>query len=161
MSDQICDTTIQKYLQTLQEGFDVHSVEDRCIIATPFLYPDFASIEFTIQPIGDGYLLSDEGETLNMLFLNGLSVEENRELLKYAIDVARNYGVELDKSNISIVANDNNIGEASQNLLNAIQAIGFFIYKRRNIIHATFDDEVEKVFIENEVKERFKLLASR
>ncbi len=152
MNAPLCDITINQFIKHLQSGFDAYQLEDRCLIVTPFLYPDFASIEFSIQPVGDGYLLSDSGETINMLFLNGLTLETNRDMLKEIEQIARNHGVELNKSDISVIATEENLGEASQSLLNAIQAIGHILYKRRNISHITFDDEVEKLLIENEVK---------
>lgn len=152
MNTPLCDETINQFVGHLQTGFESYDLEDRCLIVTPFLYPDFASIEYSIQPVGDGYLLSDNGETLNMLFLNGLTVESNRDLWKQVSQIATNHGAVLDRTGISVIANENNLGGASQNLLNAIQAIGYMIYRRRNVSFVTFDDEVEKLLISNEVK---------
>jgi len=152
MNAPLCDSTIQQFIQHLQTGFDARQINDRCLIITPYLYPDFASIEFSVEPIGDGYLLTDNGETLNMLFVNGLTIEGNKELYKQVAQIAGNHGVELNRSDISIVANDGNLGEASHHLLNAVQAIGYILYKRRTIAYVAFEDEVEKVLISNEVK---------
>lgn len=90
-----------------------------------------------------------------MLFVNGLAIEGNKELYRQAVQIVGNHGVELNQSDISIVANENNLGEASHHLLNAVQAVGYFLYKRRVIAHTAFEDEVEKLFISNEVKYDF------
>lgn len=147
-----CDVVVAKFLENIKTEFESNSLDERCSIVTPFYYPDFAAIELFVQPVGDGILLTDEGETLNMLFLNGLTIEKNKELYKEAKRIALSHGVELNDSEISTIATSDNLGEASQNILSAIQAIAYLIYKRRNIEHATFDDEVEKLLISNEVR---------
>lgn len=150
--NDLCDTTIEQFIQHLQAGFTAYQTKERCIIVTPFLYPDFASIEYSIEPVGDGYLLTDNSETLNMLFANGLTVESNRDLQKQVEQIVKNHGAELNGSEISLIAKENNLGEASHKLLNALQAIGHILYKRRTVSFNAFEDEVEKVLITNEVK---------
>lgn len=152
MNTPLCYSTIEQFIQHLQAGFDARQIESRCVIATPYLYPDFASIEYSVEQVGDGYLLTDNGETLNMLFLNGLTIEGNKELYRQVEQIAKDHGVELNRSEISVIANRDNLGEASHNLLNTIQAIGYFLYKRRTVAYTAFEDEVEKVLISNEVK---------
>jgi len=158
MNESLCDTTIVQFIKHLQDGFTAYQLENRCIVITPFLYPDFASIEYSIEPVGDGYLLTDNAETLNMLYINGLTVETNRDLYKQISQIAKNYGAELNGSDISVIAQFNNLGEASYRLLNALQAIGHILYKRRAISFNAFEDEVEKVFIANEVKYDYNYL---
>jgi len=158
MNKPLCDLTIEKFTQHLKSGFTAYSVDNRCVIVTPFLYPDFASIEYSIEAIGNGYLLTDNSETLNMLFVNGLPVETNKEFLKQVSQIAKNHGAELSNSSISIVTDANNLGKASHNLLNAIQAIGHILYKRRSTQFNAFEDEVEKVLIVNEVKYDYNYL---
>lgn len=152
MNEPLCGTTIEQFIQHLQSGFVAYQLENRCLIVTPFLYPDFASIEYSIESVGDGYLLTDNSETLNMLFVNGLSVETNRDLQKQVSQIAKNHGAELNGSEISVIASENDLGEASHKLLNAIQAIGHVLYKRRSVAFNAFEDEVEKILIVNEVK---------
>jgi hypothetical protein len=147
-----CDSVVNKFLENLKVDFKIHHLENRCIIVTPFLYPDFASIELFLEPVGDNILLTDEGETLNMLFMNGLNIEKNKALYKEVKEIAQSHNVDVQHSAISITTNPDQLGEASQNILNAIQAIAYLVYKRRNIEQATFDDEVEKLLISNEVK---------
>lgn len=146
-----CDVTITQFLDNIKSEFEANKLNDECSIVTPFYYPDFAAIEIFVHQVGNRIMLSDEGETLNMLFVNGITLEKNKDLYREAKRIASSYGTELQNSEISVIANPNKLGEASQNILGAIQAISFLIYKRRNIEHATFDDEVEKLFISNEV----------
>ncbi len=147
-----CDATVDQFLENIKMEFETKHLGEGCSIVTPFYYPDFAAIELHIHQVGDGIMISDGGETLNMLFLNGLSVEKNKTLYREAKRVVSSHGVELRHSEIYIITDEKNLGRASQSILAAIQAVAYFIYKRRNIEHATFDDEVEKLFISNEVK---------
>jgi hypothetical protein len=158
MSDNLCDSTVDQFIRHLQSGFKAYHLDNRCLIVTPFLYPDFASIEYSIEPVGSGYLLTDNSETLNMLFANGLTIETNHDLQKQVSQIVKNHGAELTGSEISIIANIDNLGEASHKLLNAVQAIGHVLYKRRSVSFNTFEDEVEKVLITNEVKYDYNYL---
>ena len=80
MTDHLCREPINDYIFYIQNKFSSQKIENGCHISTPFLYPDFASIEFTIFTIGDKYILTDDNETLNMLYINGLSTESNKDL---------------------------------------------------------------------------------
>jgi hypothetical protein len=152
MSDNNCNVVVEKLIESLEAEFETRPLRDGCAITTPFLYPDFASIEMYLEPVGNDLLLTDEGETLNMLFVNGLTIEKNKDLYKEAKQIARSRGAQLQNSAISIMTTPGQLGEATQSLLNAIQAISYLIYKRRNVERATFDDEVEKLLISNKVQ---------
>ncbi len=158
MKTNNCDAVVEKFLENLRSEFETHPTGDKCTIVTPFYYPTFGAIELFVRQVGKGVLLSDEGETLNMLFVNGLAIEKNKDLYREAKRIALSHGVELNHSDISIVSSPDKLGTSSQNLLNAIQAIAFLIYKRRNVEHGTFDDEVEKLLISNEVQYDFNYI---
>lgn len=148
----MCDDFIKIIQSHLASGFESFKINEKCLIVTPFRYPDFASIEYSVKAINDKFLLSDDGETLNMLFVNGLTIENNKDLSNQIRRIAKSHKVEFNNSEISIISDQDDLGNASSNLINAIQAIGFILYKRRNITFDTFDDEVEKLLISNEVK---------
>lgn len=158
MTTEFCDIAVQKFIENMKSEFETYPVEDRCCIVTPFYYPNFGAIEFFLSEVGDRVLLSDEGETLNMLFVSGITIEKNKDLYKEAKRIASSYGVELSNSDISVISSPSELGTASQNLISAIQAIAFLIYKRRNVEQATFDDEVEKLLISHEVKYDFNYI---
>ncbi len=160
MNSQICDSAIKQLIDNLESGFFIHHLEDRCIIATPFLYPDFASIEYSIELVEGGFLLTDNGETLNMLFVNGLSINNKSALWKQALNIARSHNVMLDLEGISVIATEDKLGEFSNNLLNAIQSIGYLLYKRKHLSTTTFNDEVEKTLITNDVKYDYNFIVS-
>jgi hypothetical protein len=156
MNKMICESTIEQFLNNLSSDFDAQKYENGCLLITPYYYPDFAAIEIFIEPKKNGYILSDMGETLNMLFVNGLTLEKNNNLYKEAQRIANLYDAKLANSIIIIEADRAHLGLASNNLINAIQAIGYLIYKRRNTQYSSFDDEVEKFFLSNEVRYDFR-----
>lgn len=151
MTEIFCNLVVEQLISHLESSFEIQPFENGCIIVSPFTYSDLASIEFAIEPIGGGYLLTDHGETLNMLFVSGLTVEPNRQLLNQVQHIANARGVQFERSALSVIASEEQLGEAAYQLLDAIQAVGFLIYKRKSHIYTTFDDEVEEFLIENEV----------
>jgi hypothetical protein len=148
----LCGTVVDHLVKHFQNQFEMQPVEDGCVVVTPFTYPDLASIEFCIKSDGASFLLTDEGETLNMMFVNGLTIEANKELYRQAQRIANLHNVVLKDSEIFVTVSNGELGEASLNLLNAIQAIGFLLYKRSHRKYAKFDDDVEELLLENEVR---------
>jgi len=151
-SKSLCAEIVERHIETLQLGFETHPFGEGCVIVTPFSYPDLASIEIVVEPRGDSFLLTDEGETLNMLFVNGLTLEANKALLREAVAIAGKHGVTLQDSVISVRATKDDLGEASHRILSAIQAVGYMLYRRRHRSRPTFDDEVEELLLEHEVR---------
>ncbi len=152
MNNLICSNVVSQYIDHIRSDFKILALdENRCLVVTPFLYPDFASIELGIEIIGESYLITDYNETLNMLFVNGLAIESNKEMYEQAQKLAIIHGVLLDENGISVVSNENELGEQTQKMLNAIQAIGQMLHKRRTIRYTTFDEEVEKLMISNDI----------
>lgn len=152
MSETVLCTKITKsLLNHLQTEFRTQSTDHGCVIVTAFTHPDLASIEIFAETTTEGYLLSDEGETLNILFVSGLVIEDNKELLAQVRRIAEIHGVDFANSTLSIHATDDDLGQASQQLLSAIQAVSYLIYKRRQHSRTTFRDSVEELLLENRV----------
>ncbi len=148
----LCEAVVTHLIDHFRSGFETYAVGNDCVVVTPFAYPDLASIEIYIKLKGDSYLLTDEGETLNMMFVSGLTVEANQELYRQAQRIANLHNVTLQNSELFTSASNDQLGEASYNLLNAIQAIGYLLYKRSHRRYATFDDDVEELLLEYEVR---------
>lgn len=147
-----CLEVVNKYVDYINSDFVTLPYDEGCVIVTPFNYPDMASIEIYVSQFNDAFLLSDEGETLNMLFVNGLSVETNKHLQATVQRIAKKHRVEIKDSVLSIMTKDEVIGDASHRLLLAIQAVGYLLYKRRHTSRLNFDGRVEEFLIEREVK---------
>ncbi len=123
-----CDATINHYLNHLKSNFEILPVDNGCLIVTPYVYPDLASIEIFIEPNGNEYLLTDDGETFNMLFTNGL--ESNKNLVQLVESIARRHGILYKDDTLFARTSYDNLSETLHTLLNAIQAIGYLLHRR-------------------------------
>lgn len=145
-----CETVLTELKEQVSSGFELVAADEGCIIVTPFVQPDLAHIEFVVRPSADGYYLSDEGDTVGVLSVNGLSLtaETRHELTR----IARIHHVEFDGAAFYVVASADTIGLASQNLASAIQAASYLVYKRSHRAPARFEDEIETYLVEHRVK---------
>ncbi len=127
----------------LQNHLTVQPLNDGYVIVTPFLHFDMSFIELYVEPSHTGYILSDGGETLHMLFVSGLTVEKQPDLMRFAQQIASNHDVIFKDSAIVANVTDENVGEVMVRLIHAIQAIGFFIYFRTEQNQAPFGPVAE------------------
>ena len=135
-----------------QGQFQVVSLGEDCLVLTPFLNADLAPIEIYLRATSDGFRLSDEGETLSQLFLNGLPVEDNAVLTQQVKLTAQLYDVDFDHSELSMVTTTENLPNSIHRLANAAQAIGYLIYKKGHRQKPEFNDEVERLLSVNQVR---------
>lgn len=147
MSDDSCEVVIGELADVFRSQLELHRVDDGCVIVTPLTYPDMDAIELFVQRAADSYRISDDGNTLNMLFVNGLALERNKTLMAEAVCLASDHGVALHESELVVDATPGKLGEASLDLLNAIQGIGYMLYRRRHGRRATFARKIEELFL--------------
>lgn len=152
MDTLLCDPLADILAASLSEKFAVLPEKDgSCAVATPFRYPDLASVEISVHRVAEGYTVSDDGETLNILFVNGLTL--TRSIRKEIQAIARSHGIRFEKETLFItVPTESEIGDATTRLLNAIQAVGYLLYKRRHRTTPAFQDIVEEHLIVNRIR---------
>lgn len=128
MDELICSNIITKYLEELGNNFTVQNIDRACFIVTPFLDPSGDAIEIKVEIIKDKVNLSDNGNTYDYLFLNGVELTENRKRLITMI-LKNNEAFLHNESEITVVANYNEgFGNAVQRLLRAINSIQYLVY---------------------------------
>lgn len=151
MNTATCDGVLESVLGSLQAGFSAYTAEDGvCVVVTPLTHPDLAAIELYAKPLKSGQIrLSDEGETLNILFVNGLHVERNAAIREDVQRIAQIHGVRFENSVLSLEAGTDELGVKSRQLLSAIQAVSYLIYKRRQSTPNLFEEEIETLFTIN------------
>lgn len=148
----LCPALTQNITTNLANGFEAHPVDGGCVIVTPFLYPDSAHIEIYVEEKNGRLLLTDEGETLANLFVMGLNLKDNSSLAQKVERIARLNGVRFADSTLFVEVAKDNAGEASRQLLNAIQATAYLIYTRSHRRRSTFNDQIEEFLLANRVK---------
>src|SRR3990172_6597636 len=149
---EVCDQAISEYLATLKGGFDAFQSEDGCVLVTPFLRPDNEAIELSLSMLPDGTIdISDNAETLDYLFINGANITSRR--LRDRLNViAHRFAVELEDDQIRTRARAVDLGDKLQAVLGAVQDVTYFIYNRAKGGPSTFDERVERMLIEQDVR---------
>lgn len=105
-------------------------IEDgrRCVLITPFLYPDNTEISIVVEPQSNGeILLTDEGMASDFAFLSGIS---QRSIDHRVRKVADRFAIDIDGGEISLTAPTSEISDAVVKLVSAIQVVGDLVYSR-------------------------------
>ena len=149
-SDNACADVVGKYLSILSKDFAVSPVEGGCHVTTPFTRPDGEAIEFEITTLpGARTRLADMGDTLGYLYVNGLTL--TRGVLKKATDIARGYGVSVERNMLVVEIHSEVAGEELHRLIQATLAVTHLVQGRRASGRVVFDDEVESFIIQTGV----------
>ncbi len=122
-SVSISESVIERFVGGLSDGFSLQKCDQLCYIATPFLDPSGDNIEVKAEVINNQLLLSDDGATLDYLFLHGVELTANRKLhLDQALN--NNSAFIHQQSEIAVkVENKDDYGSALQRLLRAINTV--------------------------------------
>lgn len=143
-----CKQLVERYLRELEGAFQVHDTESGCVIVTPFMRRDNDLIEIGVERMPDGrHLLTDYGETLAFLNLSGVNVSRSLDAKRVVAQTAKRFGVEIAEDDISVHANQNELGSALKGIIDAINDIGHLVYNRQRRPPLSFDDKIEKVLI--------------
>ncbi len=147
-----CEKAIAEYLACLKQNFIVVPDGPECLLVTPFTRMDGEYIELRVieKPSGE-VVITDDCSTSDYLFLNGLTLEGNDDLIKEAGYIASTHQVDLISSELVVAAPESQIGDGLHRLISATLAIGDLIYKKRHRAISTFNDEVEKFLLSHDI----------
>ena len=147
-TDTACQGIVARYVETLSGGFEFQPATGGCYIVTPFTRPDGEAIELALSHRDDGGLaLSDMGDTLGYLYVNGLRLTQS--VLGKAQHIARRHGVSLNRAALAIEGADAAEGEAVHQLIQAALEVTALIQGRRSVGRVVFDTEVESFIIQS------------
>lgn len=136
-------------LKTAASSVSVESDGNRCIVVAPSVQPDLAAVELSVAKSNGGYRLSDDGETVGMLFVSGMT--DSTALKKELQRIARIHSVRFNGDELYADAAESDLGLAYQNMVNAIQAASFLVYKVTHRPSRKFEEEIEGLLIEHRI----------
>lgn len=140
------EQAIAEYLTHLKMEFDSFADNGDCVITTAFVRPDGEGIDVALRPLPDGRVsLTDMGNTLGYLYVNGLSL--SRSLLDDARRIAKVHGAMLQRNELAINSGAEALGMSMHGLIQAILGVSDLIHKRRPSSRVLFNDEVESLII--------------
>jgi hypothetical protein len=151
MEHQICTVVTHRLFDYLKTWCDARPLDNGCLLVTPFQHYDHSFIELSVAFQEGTYILSDEGETLAMLFVSGLAIEQHSSLFHVVKQIAHEHGVTFEQEVLAIQATEETLGEKMHVLIHAIQRVGFLIYRRQHRTSRTFRDTVETLILKTQV----------
>jgi hypothetical protein len=146
-----CDQVMNNLISSFGAGVQIESVNGACVVVTPLLRSNFDHVQFYVETFNGRTIVSDEGETIADLLLHGIDVSEDKSFNDEIIKIAHTYRLTYRDYVLSTQTTDDLLGETSLRLLNAIQAVGYLIYKRSSRPRSTFINQVETFFLEHQV----------
>jgi len=122
-------------------------------VMTPHLDRHNDQIDFYIRRDGAGYLLSDDGATIDDLIMSGCSMDspKRRELLTITLN---GFGVQLgdNKEALTIRATPENFPVKKHNLVQAMLAVNDMFYLAQSHVKSLFYEDVAAWLDESEIR---------
>jgi len=148
----LCERAISDYSAYLAANFDIVPDGDGCRLVLPFTRQDSDYIELMLLEDRPGEVrITDDCGTSDYLFLNGLTLEANSELLADAEAIANRHHVKFVSSELFVTVPADEIADGLHRMIATTLELGDLIFKRRQRAISTFDEEVEAFFISNEI----------
>lgn len=142
---------LYQYTDWLRQKYHINNLENADEIITPFTNNINDRIRLYIEKLSNRTLrLSDDGNTLNELEMNGLDL--NKETRKKIFNtILINFKVEMDGDVLFVIADEKDFPIKKHNLIQAILRINDMLMLKRNTIVHLFNEEVRDFLYEEEV----------
>ena len=125
----------EKYPARLSRDIEAIPSKNGCCLLTPFVRPDGEAIGLEIVSLSGGdFRLSDMGDTMGYLYVNGLMADIAAP--DYAASVAGVYGVSWDGNVFSVECCADEVGGAVHNLIQCIMVITYYAQGRNSTSRA-------------------------
>lgn len=145
------NTYVDGYYDWLREKTVIQKGEttDWFLINTPFLGAFNDAIEIYAQKKLNKIILSDNGETITNLELQGLHIQGSKRR-RYILDtILLNYGVKFSNDELMIEADFENFSQSKHNLLSAIIEINDLYVLSKNNVSSIFKEDV-RTYLDNQ-----------
>ena len=145
-----CHDVIESYLKLMSDDFEVAPSDSGCYVLTPFTRPDGEAIELELTSFPNGSIrLSDMGDTLGYLYVNGLNLTQT--VLDKTRRIARRNRVSLHQGALVVEGDDVMQGDGLHRLIQAAVETTSLIQGRRSTSRVEFNTEVESFIIQSGV----------
>lgn len=148
-----CDDLVAKYLDFLAGDFEITPLQDAhrgCYVVTPFVRPDGEAVELELMLLPNGKIrLSDMGDTLSYLYVNGLTLTQTT--LDQIRLIARRHRIAFGRGYLAVECEDGLTGDAVHRVIQAAIEASSLTQSRRGGARVNFDSEVESFIIQSGV----------
>lgn len=139
------DNKIAEYYQWLKDNTAIR--EDKgtgwFAVSTPFvgLFNDNIDI-FVKKETESKILLSDDGETIENLFLSGVDVMRSQKRKEYLQKVANNFGITISDGEITTISNGADFARKKHDMISAISVVSDMVMLAKDNVTSIFSEDV-------------------
>lgn len=147
------NTYVDDYYNWLREKTFIQkdSNTDWFLINTPFVGAFNDTIEIYAQKNGNHLRLSDNGETMSNLELQGLHIQGSKRRRAILDTILINYGVRTENNELTIEANIENFSQSKHNFLSAIIEINDLYVLSKHNVASIFKEDVRNYLDSNDI----------
>ena len=143
---------VDDYYRWLREKTEIVQADGGwTVISTPFLGAFNDAIEIYARQTGGKIILSDDGETLHNLELQGSGVTRSKKRREHMDRILRNYGVLLRGDELQAEADEKDFPQKKHSLLAAIAEVNDMFVLARPSVEKFFKEDVEEFLIAREL----------
>ena len=144
---------IGDYLRWIKDNTVVKTIEENisCSISTPFLDRHNDHLNIYLIKHGNGFKLTDNGDTLADLKMSGFEISSPKRdaILK---TILNGFGVKFNGNDeLYVEATVHNVGQKKHYLLQAILAVNDMFNLAKETVYSLFKEDVELYFKSNEI----------
>lgn len=138
------NTYVDNYYDWLREKTFIQkdSNTDWFLINTPFVGAFNDTIEIYAQKNGSHLRLSDNGETMSNLELQGLHIQGSKRRRAILDTILLNYGVRAENDELTIESNIDNFSQSKHNFLSAIIEVNDLYVLSKHNVASIFKEDV-------------------
>lgn len=132
---------IDNYLNWLKDRTSLKEINDVVEITTPFLDRHNDYIQIYVKKYQDGFLLTDDGYTIEDLYQSGCDLTSQKRL-SILNTTLNGYGVKKEEVNLTIHARSNDFSLKKHNLIQAILAVNDLFFMASPVVSSLFIEDV-------------------
>lgn len=138
------DTYVDNYYNWLREKTHIQNngSSNWSLINTPFIGAFNDCIEIYAQKKGNRLFLSDNGETIANLELQGVSFQGSKKRLEILETILLSYGVKNNRDELVIESSLDKFSQSKHNLLSAIIEINDLYVLSKHNVSSVFKEDV-------------------
>ncbi len=147
-----CEKVVNQYLHWLKDNVFVRNIQGVCEITTPFLDRHNDCIQIYVEKTGEGFILTDDGYTLEDLKHSGLNINNDKRK-KTLQTIVNGYGIIIDDKNRLVVkATAEGIAQKKHNLIQSILSVNdMFIMAEEHVLQL-FKEDVAHYLMDNDIR---------
>jgi len=147
------DTYVDNYYHWLREKTIIENgkTTDWFLISTPFIGAYNDNLEIYALKNGEKLILSDNGETLKNLELQGVNIQGSKKR-RYILDsILLNFGIKEKKNELIIETSLKNFSQSKHNLLSAMIEINDLYILSKHNVASVFKEDVRDYLYLNDI----------